>query len=82
LFKTALQKYGHIDYAAANAGVINKGSGLSQRMGWGVVEKELSTAVLDINLKGVMYFARIACAYLAHGRDPNAPTDKSLTFLS
>jgi NAD(P)-dependent dehydrogenase (short-subunit alcohol dehydrogenase family) len=29
-----------------------------------------------------MYFARIALAYLAHGQDPNAPTDKSLTFLS
>jgi NAD(P)-dependent dehydrogenase (short-subunit alcohol dehydrogenase family) len=29
-----------------------------------------------------MYFARIACGYLAHGQDPNAPTDKGLTFLS
>jgi NAD(P)-dependent dehydrogenase (short-subunit alcohol dehydrogenase family) len=82
LFKTALQKYGHIDYAAANAGVIKQGLWFEPKDGLEGVEKELSTAVLDINLKGVMYFARIACAYLAHGRDPNAPTDKSLTYLT
>jgi NAD(P)-dependent dehydrogenase (short-subunit alcohol dehydrogenase family) len=29
-----------------------------------------------------MYFARIACAYLAHGQDAEAPTDKSLTVLA
>jgi hypothetical protein len=51
-------------------------------VGWRGVEKEPNTAVLNVNLKGVMYFARIACEYLAHGQDPNAPTDKSLTFLS
>jgi NAD(P)-dependent dehydrogenase (short-subunit alcohol dehydrogenase family) len=38
--------------------------------------------VLNANLEGVMYFTRIACAYLAHGRDPNVPTGKSLTLLS
>jgi NAD(P)-dependent dehydrogenase (short-subunit alcohol dehydrogenase family) len=82
LFKTALQKYGHIDHAVANAGIVEQGRWFEPKGGLEGVEKEPSTAVLNVNLKGVMYFAHIACTYLAHGQDPNAPTDKSLTFLS
>ena len=35
-----------------------------------------------MNLKGVLYFARIALAYLSHGQDKEKPSDKSLTLLS
>jgi NAD(P)-dependent dehydrogenase (short-subunit alcohol dehydrogenase family) len=84
LFKTALQKYGHIDHAVANAGIIEQGLWFEPKGGLEGVKKEPGIGVLNVsvNLKGVMYFARIACAYLAHEQDPNAPTDKSLTFLS
>jgi NAD(P)-dependent dehydrogenase (short-subunit alcohol dehydrogenase family) len=82
LFKTALQKYGHIDHAVANAGIIEQGLWFEPKGGLEGVEKEPSIDVLNVNLKGVMYFARIACAYLAHGQDPNASIDRSLTLLS
>ena len=82
LFKTALQKYGQIDHAVANAGLIEQGHWFEPNTGLEGVEKEPSIVVLDVNLKGVMYFARIACAYMAHGQDVKAPVDKSLTLLA
>lgn len=81
IFKTALSTYGRVDHAVANAGLV-------ERSGWfdagslslDDVETEPDTAVLDVNLKAVLYFARVACAYLAHGREES--TDRSLTLLS
>ena len=78
LFKTAYATFGRIDHAIANAG-------LGERPGWfdvgmtlSDVEKEPSTAVLEVNLTGVLYFARVACAYLSQGE----ARDRSLTLLS
>ena len=82
LFKTALQKYGRVDHAVANAGLIEQGHWFDAKAGLEGVEKEPNIAVLDVNLKGVLYFAHIACAYMAHGQDVKAPEDKSLTLLS
>jgi NAD(P)-dependent dehydrogenase (short-subunit alcohol dehydrogenase family) len=82
LFKTAMQKYGRVDHAVANAGLIEQGHWFDPKDGLEGVEKEPSIAVLDVNLKGVMYFARIACAYLAHGQEASARMDKSLTVLA
>jgi len=81
LFKTALSAYGRVDHAVANAGLV-------ERPGWfdagsmslDDVDAEPDTAVLDVNLKAVLYFARVACAYLAYGRGEH--TDRSLTLLS
>lgn len=36
--------------------------------------------VLDVNLLGSLYFARIACVYLRQGRQEG--DDKTLTFVS
>jgi len=82
LFKTALDKYGRVDHAIANAGLIEQGNWFNPKAGLDGVEKEPSVATLEVNLKGVLYFARIACTYLAHGQDLEAPMDKSLTLLS
>jgi NAD(P)-dependent dehydrogenase (short-subunit alcohol dehydrogenase family) len=82
LFKTALHQYGHVDHAVANAGLIEQGYWFHPKDGLDGVEEEPSVAVLDVNLKGVLFFARIACAYLAHGQHSEAPMDKSLTVLA
>ena len=66
LFQTALQKHGHIDHAVANAGIIEQGLWFEPKGGLEGVEKEPGIGVLNVNLKGVMHFARIACAYLFH----------------
>jgi len=66
LFQAALQKYGHIDHAVANAGIIEQELRFEPKGGLEGVEKEPGIGVLNVNLKGVMYFVRIACAYLFH----------------
>lgn len=52
LFKTALQKYGHIDHAVANAGLMEQGHWFDPATGLEGVEKEPSIAVLNVNLQG------------------------------
>ncbi|KAI5295287.1 hypothetical protein KEM52_001828 [Ascosphaera acerosa] len=67
LFETALKAYGHIDHAVANAGV--------------AFERQApTTKVLDINLIGCAYFARIAAVYLKENRPKGA--DRSITLLA
>ena len=82
LFKTALDKYGQVDHAIANAGLIEYGNWFDPEDGLEGIEKEPPVTTLEVNLKGVLYFARIACTYLVHGQDASAPTDKSLTMLA
>jgi len=79
LVKTAFQKYGRIDHAVANAGVQERPGWFETSLTLDDVEKEPDTVVLDVNLKGVLYFARIACVYLANS---GPSRDRSLTLLS
>ncbi|KAI9652882.1 MAG: hypothetical protein M1831_006311 [Alyxoria varia] len=46
------------------------------------VEKPETDVVLDVNLKGSAYFARVALPYLKHGGARTKGNDKSITFLS
>lgn len=78
LFKAAFQKFGRVDHAIANAGLQERPGWFDVEMSIEDVEKEPSTAVLDVNLTGVLYFSRIACAYLSQGPS----RDRSLTLLS
>lgn len=82
LFKLAMDKYGRVDHAVANAGVLERESWFDPALGVEGVEKDPGDlTVLDVNLKGVVLFARIACQYLAHG-NKEARQDKSIVFLS
>ncbi|KAK5091111.1 hypothetical protein LTR05_001291 [Lithohypha guttulata] len=81
LFKLAMSKYDRVDHAIANAGLVEQRGWFDPRPGIEGVEIEPSTLVLDINLKAVLHFAHIACAYLAHGNE-GVRRDKSLTLLS
>jgi NAD(P)-dependent dehydrogenase (short-subunit alcohol dehydrogenase family) len=80
LFKYAFDKYGRIDHALANAGLVERAGWVNAQSGIQAVEKEPDISVLDVNLKGVLYFAHIACAYLAEGNE--MVEDKSLTLIS
>jgi NAD(P)-dependent dehydrogenase (short-subunit alcohol dehydrogenase family) len=58
-FKTAPQKYGHVNHAVANAGLIEQWHWFHAR-GWlDGVEKEPNIAVLDVTLRGVLFFASL-----------------------
>ena len=80
LFRYAFHKFGRIDHAVANAGVIEQGNWFDKSLTIDTVEAEPNTLVLDINLKGVLYFSRVAAVYLAHDRKPEE--DKSLILMS
>lgn len=80
IFRYAFERYGVIDHAVANAGVVEKGSWFDAKLTIETVSEEPDTLVLDINLKGISYFARVASVYMAHGKSRDQ--DKSLTLLS
>jgi NAD(P)-dependent dehydrogenase (short-subunit alcohol dehydrogenase family) len=78
LFKVAFEKFGRVDHGIANAGLVERPGWFDAGMSLEDADKEPSTAVLDVNLTGVLYFSRVACAYLSQGPS----RDRSLTLLS
>jgi NAD(P)-dependent dehydrogenase (short-subunit alcohol dehydrogenase family) len=80
LFKTALEKYGHVDHACPVAGIIESGRWFDPNLTIETVEKEESRMTIDVNLIGTAMFARIAVVYLKH--DKKEEEDKSLTLIS
>lgn len=88
LFDAAYQAFGRVDHAISNAGLGEQGNIFSPELTLESVREEpqSSIQVVDVNLKGPLYFARLASVYLrqlAKGEDANAtPIDKSLTFTS
>lgn len=82
LFRFALSKYGHVDHAIANAGLLEQPGWFDPRLGLEGVEKMPPTKTFEVNFTGVLYFANIACTFLAHGNNEASRRDKSLTLLS
>jgi len=80
LFKTAYQKFGKVDHAMSIAGIVEQGNWFDPSLTIESVEQVPTKAVLDVNLLGVLYFARIASVYLRQNRKEGE--DKSLTLLS
>ncbi|KAK4949990.1 hypothetical protein LTR10_011832 [Elasticomyces elasticus] len=80
LFRYALSEHGRIDHAVANAGVIEQGNWFDKSLTIDSVEQEPNALVLDVNLKGLIYFSRVAAVYMAHDKSPGE--DKTLTLLS
>lgn len=79
LFKTALEKYGHIDHAIANAGIGERGDWFNPALTIDDVEQAPATTTLNINLIGVLYFVRIAIPYLKHNRKTG--DDRSISLV-
>lgn len=87
LFDAAHQAFGRVDHAISNAGLGEQGNIISPDLNLDTVREEPKQSVLpvDVNLKGPLYFARLASVYLRQGTDGNSVNrlnDKSLTFTS
>lgn len=88
LFDTAYQTAGRIDHAVSNAGVGEQGNIVDPSLTLESVREEPSKSlrVVDINLKGPLYFARLASVYLRqpalNNKSSTEAADKSLTFTS
>lgn len=86
LFDTALQTCGRVDHAVANAGLGEQGKMFDPALTLETVREEpkKSISIIDVNLKGPLYFSRLASVYLQQsGPDgAKAAMDKSLTVVS
>jgi NAD(P)-dependent dehydrogenase (short-subunit alcohol dehydrogenase family) len=79
LFRVAHQKYGRVDHAIACAGISEQGKWFDPMLTIESVAVEPTTKVLNVNLKGRLFFARIAVVFLREGKGSE---DRSLTLLS
>ncbi|KAF7195361.1 Short-chain dehydrogenase/reductase ascJ [Pseudocercospora fuligena] len=81
LFDAAFNAFGRIDHAWSNAGIVEQGDIFDPSLTLNDVKAEpnRSLKVLDVNLKGPIYFARIASVYLRQGDQSG---DRSLLFTS
>lgn len=87
LFDAAYNAFGRVDHAISNAGLGEQGNLIDSRLDLESVREEPKDGarVIDVNLKGPVYFARLASVYLrqSKGEEANSvPLDKSLTFTS
>lgn len=89
LFDAAYSAFGRVDHAISNAGLGEQGNVIDPGLDLESVREEPKDGVrvIDVNLKGPMYFARLASVYLRQsaggGEEAGAvPMDKSLTFTS
>lgn len=82
LFEAAYKAFGRVDHAVANAGIGERGNIVSEDLDLEGVKEEPTGAVdvLDVNLKGAVFFARIASVYLRQRGSREG--DKSLTLVS
>lgn len=80
LFRYAFERHGVIDHAVANAGIVERGQWFDANLTIESVAAEPDTSALDINLKGLAYFARVASVYMSHHK--SSGQDKSLTLMS
>lgn len=88
LFDAAYKTCGRIDHAISNAGLGEQGNIVDPELTLESVREDPgnSVRVVDVNLKGPLYFARLASVYLRQPakseEDRDVPVDKSLTFTS
>ncbi|KAI5460938.1 putative 3-hydroxyacyl-CoA dehydrogenase [Mariannaea sp. PMI_226] len=76
LFQDAFERYGRVDHALSIAGVTEGQNWFDPSLDLNSITQPPSTSVLDINLLGALYFARIAAVYLR--QDAGSGRDKSL----
>lgn len=81
LFQFALTRYGRVDHAIANAGVLEHPGWFDPQASIEDTAKQPNTFTLDVNLVGVIFFSHLAVSYLPQGNEGGI-RDKSLTLLS
>lgn len=67
LFEEAMARHGRVDDALSIAGVTEGQNWFDQALDLESVRQPPSTSVLDINLVGALYFARVAAVFLRQG---------------
>ncbi|KAJ0422355.1 hypothetical protein BJY00DRAFT_311076 [Aspergillus carlsbadensis] len=86
LFDVAMDTYGRIDHAVAGAGITEIGNVFDPALDMESIRRPPTTKVLDVNLTGSIYVARIASVYLRQnqpaGKEPYTPSDRSITLIS
>ncbi|KIW96773.1 uncharacterized protein Z519_02164 [Cladophialophora bantiana CBS 173.52] len=80
LFRLAFKTYGRVDIAISNAGLIEPGNIFDPSIDLQSVDEEPALNIVDVNVKAVIYFARIASVYLRQGAKPG--DDKCLLLMS
>ncbi|KAK9378719.1 uncharacterized protein V2V93DRAFT_375646 [Kockiozyma suomiensis] len=82
LFETARTKFGRVDIAVNLAALTEIGNWFDPDTTLESVKRKPTTALVDVNLLGTIYFARIATVYLKDGATSLATDDKSLILFS
>ncbi|KAL4973716.1 hypothetical protein BDW66DRAFT_153578 [Aspergillus desertorum] len=77
LFDKAMEAYGRVDHAVAGAGIVEIGNVFDPALDMQSIRK----AILDVNLLGCLYTARIASVYLRQNR-PGPEADRSIILIS
>ncbi|KAE8342133.1 hypothetical protein BDV24DRAFT_162684 [Aspergillus arachidicola] len=81
LFQFALSRYGHVDHAIANAGILEQPGWFKRHTTIEELAEQPSTITLDVNLTGVVFFAHLALASLSQDNG-GGMKDKTLTLIS
>ncbi|KAL4922633.1 putative 3-hydroxyacyl-CoA dehydrogenase [Aspergillus aurantiobrunneus] len=83
LFDKAMEIYGRIDHAVAGAGIGEIGNVFDPALTMETIRQNSppTTKVMDVNLLGCLYFARIASVYLRQNR-PDPKSDRSILLVS
>ncbi|KAL2841136.1 hypothetical protein BJY01DRAFT_257141 [Aspergillus pseudoustus] len=84
LFDSAMDTYGRIDHAVAGAGITEIGNIFDPALDMESIRQPPTSKVLDVNLNGCLYVARIAAVYLRQNRPTGTTTktDRSITLIS
>ncbi|KAL9617881.1 MAG: hypothetical protein Q9160_007369 [Pyrenula sp. 1 TL-2023] len=80
LFKTARDTHGHIDHAVPCAGILEQGAWFDPELTVESVAREETMKVLQVDLVGVCWFARIGAVFLREGK--GEAVDRSLLLMS
>jgi len=81
LFSYAWDKYGRIDIAISNAGVQESGEWFNRSLNLETVKQEPTTRTIDVNLKGTLFFSRIASVYLSHSFPSSSSPSKDGSLI-
>ncbi|KAI1766896.1 hypothetical protein GGR53DRAFT_464026 [Hypoxylon sp. FL1150] len=81
LFKTAWSTYGRIDHAVSNAGLVEIGQLFATGVDDANIEEPPPTMVLDVNLKGTLFFTRVAVHFLRKSLAAHEDVQKDASIL-
>lgn len=86
LFQSALTQHGRVDHAISNAAILEQPGWFDPTLGIDGLKDNPPPplAVEEVNLRGTLWFAHIACQFLVHGADQSKDEyqNKSLTLMA